>query len=101
MSLEQMRPALQALSALADEAVHISVGTPNADVDAWAEFSGTLGQPEFDGGRVWFPVYNEFSTRVGERSGFSIEANHFEWWGEQQGRVRLHAGGLGILVRPA
>jgi hypothetical protein len=93
MSLEQMQPALNALAFLIGKRARISVGVIEPELGAYMLCTGTLGQPEIDRDRVWFPMY----PYGGEPNGVSIDASHFEWWGEQGGRVLIVAAGLRIL----
>jgi hypothetical protein len=98
MSLEELKPALDALSAWSGEEVHISVKNANETLGAWVEFTGVLGSPEFDGTHMWLPVDTPPRS---ERSGLSIDPNYFESWGQMHGRVRLVADGTAILCRLA
>lgn len=98
MPLEQMHAALEALAALSGREVGVSVESKNNNLGAYAKFSGVLGRPEIDENRVWVPVRSQFSSD--DRIGFSIDAGHFESWGQMQGNVRLVADGVAILVRP-
>jgi hypothetical protein len=97
MSLEKLQPALSALSTLSGQEVHVSVGNGDAGINAYAEFHGVLGDAQIDGDHVWVPVWSHFP---GERIGFSINAGYFEWWGQRDGAVRVHADGVGLRVRP-
>ena len=93
MSLQQMQPALEALGELAGHQVSVSVEHTAGNLGAWAKMVGELGRPQIDGNHVFMPV-GDAST------GFTIDANQFETWGQGYGNVRLVADGLAILISP-
>lgn len=98
MALDELRAAAEALSVFRGQAVHVSIENANGMLGAWAEFTGFLGEPEVDRGGIKFPVTIRGSN---EDDRFCIDGESFESWGQMQGRVRLVANGLAILVRAA
>jgi len=104
MSLKDMQPALDALSALVGRVVHVEIENKNNKMGAYMQFSGVLGQPEMEGARVWVPVGRPVSTN--DRAGFSVDFDSCEFSGYvppgyvSSNQLRITADGMWIHIFP-